>query len=127
MDDFFLLVNHGVGDQNEEDAVHHPDGLPAFAAFNDPILAANVQGIEKNPRGRIEADAMLPLVAAALLVPAKSHLYIQYCIYEPWVITKTSADKLPLFISPAGPATMPLYWIWKTLEVTLTLAASRMV
>jgi hypothetical protein len=33
---------------------------------------------------------MLPLVAAALwLVPAESQLYIQYCIYEPWAITKT--------------------------------------
>jgi hypothetical protein len=52
------------------------------------------KGIEKSPRGRIEADAMLPLVAAALwLVPAKSHLYIQYCIYELWVVAKITTDK----------------------------------
>ena len=47
-------------------AVHHPDGLPTFLTFNDPILTAKVQGIEKNPRRRIETDAMLSLVAAAL-------------------------------------------------------------
>ena len=39
--------------------------LPAmFFAFDDSILTANVQGIEKNLRARIEADAMfLPIVS----------------------------------------------------------------
>jgi hypothetical protein len=43
-----LLVNYGIGHQNEQDAVYHPDGLPTFLTFNDPVLTAEVQGIEKN-------------------------------------------------------------------------------
>jgi hypothetical protein len=38
-----------------------------------------VQGIEKNPRGRIEADAMLPLVAARLF---GSFQLNRICIYN---------------------------------------------
>ena len=78
MKNLFLLVNHNIGHQNEEGAVHHPDGLPTFLTVNDPILPAKVKRIEKNTRGRIETDAMLSLVAAALpVIPAQSHLYIQ--------------------------------------------------
>ena len=85
-------MNHRVGHQNEQDAVHQADGLPTFLAFNDPILTAKVQRVKKDLRGRIKTDAMLSLIAAAFrLVPAQSHLYIQYCIYEALGITKTSA------------------------------------
>jgi len=60
-----------------------PDGLPAFFAFRHSILTADVQGVEKNLRGRIEADAMLLQIASVpRLVPGKSHLYKQYCLYE---------------------------------------------
>jgi hypothetical protein len=52
--------------------------LPALFAFDYLILAGYVQGIKKNPRSRIEADAMfLPIAAALGLVPDESHLYIQ--------------------------------------------------
>ena len=83
MNDFFLLIDYGVGHQNKQGATHHPDSLPPLLTLHDPILPAEVQRIEKDPRGRVETDAMLSLVAAAFwLVPAQSHLYIQYCIYE---------------------------------------------
>jgi len=50
----------------------------AFLAFNDPILATNVQRIEKNAHGRIETDAMLPQVVAALQVAAQSQLNVTH-------------------------------------------------
>jgi len=71
-----------------------PDGLPAFFAFRHSILTADVQGVEKNLRGRIEADAMLLQIASVpRLVPGKSHLYIQYCLYETGVNVVKSRDK----------------------------------
>jgi hypothetical protein len=43
-----------------------------------PILAGDVQGIEKDPGSRLEADAMLPAIATVLLlVPRKVHQYIR--------------------------------------------------
>ena len=51
-----------------------PDGLPAFFAFRHSILTADVQGVEKNLRGRIEADAMLPPVEPSFSrIPGEFH------------------------------------------------------
>jgi hypothetical protein len=52
--------------------------LPTFFAFDYPILAGDVQGIEKDPSSRLEADAMLPPIAAVLLlIPDKTNSYIR--------------------------------------------------
>ena len=75
---FFILIDHRVGDDQEQGVVHPPNRVPAQLAVSNAILFREVQRIEKHADCRLEADTMLPAITAILrFVPAESHLYIQ--------------------------------------------------
>jgi hypothetical protein len=45
MNDFFLLVNHGVGHQNKQGTIHHPNSLPPFLGLHDSVLPDTLLGL----------------------------------------------------------------------------------
>jgi hypothetical protein len=67
-----------VCDQDEQNTTYPTNGLPTLFAVDYPIPAGYVQGIEKDPGSRLEADAMFPPIAVVLLlVPRKILSYIR--------------------------------------------------
>lgn len=74
----FILVDHRVGDDQEQGVVHPPNHVPAQLAVSNAILFREVQRIEKHADGCFKADTVFAAVGAILrFVPAESHLYIQ--------------------------------------------------
>lgn len=77
MQPFFILVDHRVGDDQEQRVVHPPNRVPAQLAVSNAIFFREVQRIEKHANGCFKADAMFAAVGAILrFVPAESH-----CVY----------------------------------------------
>jgi hypothetical protein len=55
-----------VSDQEQDDACHQTESLPAKLTALDTVLVHESKGIGKDQHGIVETDAMLAFVAAGL-------------------------------------------------------------